>query len=449
VRGDQVLRALSATGLEDWRALQASPLLERNVAAGRLVPTEELSHIPDGLADAVPRGTAGVLRHERVPVVSYPYEWTFAMLRDAALLQLDLLLEAIDAGLILKDSSPYNVQFRGAQATFVDIGSFERLREGEPWVGYRQFCMLYLYPLLLAAYKGIAFQPWLRGAIDGIPPAEADAVMSLRDHFRRGVFTHVHLHSKLEARAGSSGRDTRADLKRAGFKTELIKANVRKLRKLVARLDWGLSSSEWSQYTTTTSYDDEGAAIKESFIRDAVAGEQWDFAWDLGCNTGNFSRIAAESARSVVAVDADRLVVDRLYQELRDEGNDRILPLTMNLADPSPGLGWRGRERRALEDRGRPGFVLALALVHHIAITANVPMREFLGWLADLGATVVVEYVGREDPMTRKLLAGKGEDANPDYDRAPFERELAERFDVRRSVEIAGGERVLYLAVPR
>ena len=219
-----VFRALSATGLEDWRALAASATFERFKASGGLIGTEECraadlpAPVAEGAGAALTDGVAGVLRHERVPFVSYPYEWSFAMLRDAALLQLDLMLSALDDGLILKDASPYNVQWRGARPVFVDVGSFERLREGEPWAGYRQFCSLYLNPLLLQAYRGIPFQGLLRGSIDGISPAEADRYFSARDHLRRGILTHVHLHARLEARnAARAGGEAQREVREAGL----------------------------------------------------------------------------------------------------------------------------------------------------------------------------------------------------------------------------------------
>ena len=180
---------------------------------------------------------AGVLRHERIPFVSYPYEWTFSMLKDAALVQLDLLLASLDHDLVLKDSTPYNVQFKGARPVFVDVGSFERIREGEPWVGYRQFCMLYLYPLLLQAVKDVPFHPWMRGSIDGITPLQMRNLMSFRDRFRRGMFTNVFLHARLEARYADRPAQVKQEVKRV-FKKELFVANVRKMRKLVERLAW-------------------------------------------------------------------------------------------------------------------------------------------------------------------------------------------------------------------
>jgi hypothetical protein len=227
------------------------------------------------------------------------------MLKDAALLQLDLMLAALDYDLTLKDATPYNVQFRGAQPVFIDVGSFERLTPGEPWLGYRQFCMLFLYPLLLQAYKGLPFQPWLRGSLEGITPHHCRSLMSLSDLFRRGVFTHVYLHERLERRRTETARDVKRQLRAAGFGKELIVANVRRLVKLVRRLEWKPAESAWSGYEPTTSYGEDDAARKEAFVRQAVGSRSWDLVWDLGCNVGRFARIAAEHARYIVALDAD------------------------------------------------------------------------------------------------------------------------------------------------
>ncbi|MFN2617111.1 MAG: methyltransferase [Thermoleophilaceae bacterium] len=446
--GDSVYRALSADGLEDFEALSRTGLFERFTRDGTLVATE-LAEDAAGLPGLLVKETAGVLRHELIPFVSYPYEWTFSMLKDAALLQLDLLLAALDEELVIKDSSPYNVQFRGARAVFVDIGSFERLRQGEPWVGYRQFCMLYLYPLLLQALKDVRFQPWLRGSIDGITPAEMRGMLSVRDRFRRGLFTNVFLHARLEQRYGNRAREVKQDVKRAGFNKQILVANVRKMRKLVTRLRWDPPEGVWTAYGERNTYTDDDARRKDEFVREVAGSRDWRLAWDIGANNGRYSRIAAEGARQVVAVDADQGPVELLYRELRDQGDERILPLTMNLADPSPGLGWRGLERRAMPERGRPELVLALALVHHVAIGANVPVKEFLDWLAGLGSALVIEFPTREDPMVQQLLAPKREGLHPDYELGFFERCLEEAFQVERKERLESGTRVLYFARPR
>jgi SAM-dependent methyltransferase len=442
--GDEIYRALSKEGMEDFEALAESGLLEDS----RIVRTERADGAP-AAAGVLPTETAGVLKHELIPFVSYPYEWTFSMLKDAALLQLDLLLAALDRDLILKDSSPYNVQFKGGKAVFVDVGSFERVREGEPWVGYRQFCMLYLYPLLLQSVKGVAFQPWLRGSVDGITPGQMRGLMSFRDRFRRGLTTNVFLHARLEERYADKPRETKQEVKRAGMGKELILANVRKMRRLVSRLEWDPPQGVWVAYGERNTYTDEDAKRKDDFVREVSTSKPWRLVWDIGCNNGRYSRIAAEGARYVVAVDADQGPVELLYRELRDSDDESILPLTMNLADPSPALGWRGLERKAMPDRGRPDLVLALALVHHVAIGANVPVREIVDWLAGLGSALVIEFPTREDPMVQKLLAPKREGLHPDYELGFFERCLGEAFDVQRSERLESGTRVLYFAVPK
>ncbi len=443
----RVLRALSERGLADWRAVSGAPFFAEAVRTGKLVPTTQV----DGAALPEPlrAGAAAVLEHERIPFISYPYEWPFAMLRDAALLELDLLALAIADDVTMKDASSYNVQWRGAKPVFVDVGSFERLEPGEPWQGYRQFCMLFLNPLLLQAYKGIAFQPWLRGSVRGISPAEARRALSFRDLFRRGVLTNVALHARLERRHGESDRDVKRELRQAGFKKELILANVRRLERLVRRLEWKPRGSEWSEYAATTSYTGADATRKETFVREVVHARASELVWDIGCNEGRHSRIAGENACYVLALDGDAAVVDALYRTLAEEGESTILPLVLDVTDPSPGLGWRGRERRPLEARGKPDLTLCLAVLHHVVISGNVPVPEFLTWLADLETALVIEFATRDDPRVARLLARKRPGAHPDYDREPFERALSERFRVVRSERLSSGTRILYHALPR
>jgi hypothetical protein len=401
--------------------------------------------VPASLAD----GYAAVLAHERVPFVSYPYEWPFGMLRDAALLELELLRAALAEDLVLKDGTPYNVQWRGTRPVFVDVGSFERLRPGEPWAGYRQFCMLFLYPLLLQAYRRVSFQPWLRGSLAGITPRECRRLLTFRDRFRRGVLTHVVLHSRLEQRYGGRRRDVKGELRAAGFHKGLIEANVRGLEKLVRRLSWEPEASGWTGYGAESPYTDADAAAKQAFVRESASRRRRRLVWDLGANDGRYTRIAAAEADHAVALDADAGVVELLYRALRNEGAETILPLVADVADPSPGLGWGGRERMPLESRGRPDLVLCLALLHHVSISGNVPVRSFLEWLAALDSELVLEFPLRDDPMVRALLERKGPGANPDYEADAFEQTLGELFQVERREPLPSGTRILYRAAPR
>jgi hypothetical protein len=274
-------------------------------------------------------------------------------------------------------------------------------------------------------------------------------LVSFRDRFRRGFYLNVFVHAKLEQRHGDRGKEVKEEVKRAGFKKELIEANLKRMRKLVGRLEWSPPQGVWVAYGERNSYTDADAERKDEFVREVVASQPWDLTWDIGANNGRYSRIAAEGSRHVLAVDADQGPIELLYRSLRDEGDDKILTLTMNLADPSPGLGWRGLERRPLVDRGSPDLVLALALIHHMAIAANVPVREFVEWLASLDTSLVIEFPTREDPMVKKLLGPKREGLHPDYERESFERVLAEAFDVERRERLKSGTRLLYFARPK
>jgi hypothetical protein len=440
-----VFRVLSPAGLEDWQALAESRLWRELQDEGLVVATEPVA------LDAVPELPAGtpaaVLRHERVPFVSYPYEWPFSMLKDAALLQLELNQRALRAEFTLKDASPYNVQWRGTRPTFIDVGSFERLRAGEPWAGYRQFCMLFLYPLMLQAYKDLPFHAALRGSLDGIAPRHARAALA-GERFRKGVLSNVVLHARLESRyAAVEGREVRSEMRRAGFSTELLAANFRKLEKLVRGLEWEGGETAWTGYGEDNSYGDAAVAHKARFVQEAIARRRSRLTWDVGCNDGRFARAAARFADLVVAIDADHATVDRVYRQLREEGREDVLPLVMSVTDPSPDLGWRGRERTSLEGRGTPELALCLAVVHHVCITGNVPVREFLDWLRSLDTALVIEFPDRADPMVQRLLSGKREGSNPDYDKAVFEQALAARFTIDHSAPVSE-TRTLYEAHP-
>lgn len=444
----RVLRVLSGEALEDWHALKASSTFERFAGDG-LVATTEVETPDVRLLAAVDGDWAGVLEHEPIPFVSYPYEWTFSMLRDAAALQLALLRSALPEDLVLKDATPFNVQWQGARPVFIDVGSFERYRAGEPWVGYAQFCQQFLYPLMLRAYKDVAFQPWLRGRLAGIDPQELRKLMTRADLLRPGVLLHVVLQARLARRYAGGDRGMRDEMKQAGFRREMIEANVARLSKLVGRLEWGAASSEWSSYAAECAHVSEDREPKSAFVREVLADVRPSLVWDVGANDGHFSELAASAGSYVVAMDADELVVDRLYQRLRSSGQDRVLPLVVDLADPSPNLGWAGAERRDLPGRGRPDLVLCLAVLHHLAISGNVPVARVLDWLAGLDAAVVLEFATPEDPMVRRLVRNKrASDVHPDYDEQRLRALMAERFEIRRETALPSGHRTLFALAP-
>lgn len=440
-----MLRALSSQAWAAWEFVRSRPFFGREMAAGRIVRTEEIA--PPAHLTAPPGRWIGWLRHERTPRITYPYEWSFGMLRDAALLTLDLMQAALADGVILKDASPFNVQFIGARPVFIDVPSFVP-HQGGPWEGYRQFCQMFLYPLLLQAWRNVDFQPWLRGRLSGITPEECWRMLSLRDLFRRGAVTHVFLHAKLSRQVGESSRNIPDSMRESGFQSQLVEANVSKLRGIVAGLRWGEKSSYWSEYDRASRPVSVDGPAKEAFVSRIASRRRWREVWDLGCHLGRYARIVAPHADRVTAIDSDHLSIDRMYASLKAESSSAILPLVFNVSDPSPGLGWRGRERLDLVSRGRPELVLCLALLHHLVLRENLRLEDVVDWLAELGAALVIEFVDKSDPQAQSLLAHRA-DQYDDYSAESFETLLTSRFHVHERQPLPSQTRTLYFATPQ
>jgi ribosomal protein L11 methylase PrmA len=441
---DRVLRLLRGRGVEEYRAASSSPTFVAATERGDVVGTTE----PDDNPLAHEAGSELVVEHEAIDLISYAYEWSHSMLKDAALLTLRLSRELLDDGMILKDATPYNVQFDGVRPRFIDIGSFERLGNGEPWYGYQQFCQLFLYPLWLRSVIDVAFRPWLRGAIDGIHPDEIVRLLGRRGWRAKGFGVHGWFHARSVRRHADAEDGIRDQLRSAGFGPSVIRGQLDNLEKAVTRSTWSAATSTWSDYGDRSHYSDDDLARKEAFVSGALTPEIRRVL-DLGCNDGRFSRLCVDGGRRVIAVDSDELVIDRLYRRLVDEGETRITPLVVDLSDPPPSIGWRSIERPSLVKRARPDLVLALALVHHLAITKTVPLAEFVAMLADFDARVVVEFPTAEDPMVRRLLRNKRGDLFDDYSLESFEKAADRHFVTERSEQLPSGTRHLYQLRPR
>jgi SAM-dependent methyltransferase len=441
---DRIIRGLGSSALDNHLKLEQTGFYQALLESGKIIGTRLLPDAENPLPAEIKSQWAGFLEHEAVPVISYPYEWSFGMLRSAALLQLDLVDQAISNGFALKDATPYNIQFVDRKPVFIDIPSFEPLQEGQPWTGYRQFCEMFLFPLLLQSYKNTHFQPFMRGSIDGIDVQAASALFGFRDRFRKGVLSHVWLQAKLDRRYGGSSQNVRSDLKSAGFNRELILVNVRKMKKLVQRMKWEAAGSEWGDYAEFHNYSEQDHRLKEDFVRQAIEMADPGTVWDIGCNTGQFSMVAAPLCRQVVAMDIDHVAVERLFQN--PDMPDNVLPLLQNVSDPSPNWGWKNAERTDLQSRSKPDLVLCLALIHHVVITANIPLAEFIEWLAQLTDNLVIEYVSRKDDKVETLLRNK-DDKYTDYSRESLLASLEKHFAIERQMDVNNGERTLFFCV--
>jgi len=447
----EVFRSLSAEGIANWDQLRQTAFFKKFLESGAVIGTE--TETRPSITSLVSGRWAGVLRHDRVPFVSYPYEWTFGMLKDAALLHLDILAQALENGWTLKDGSAYNIQWRGHRPVFIDVSSFEPYRPGDSWLGYRQFCMMFIIPLLLKAHRDIQLASLCRSNLEGIDPEEALKFISMRDVFRRGVFTHLYLHARLQARAkrAEAGMPApAASSKKWSMRQtrEMTLRMVQSIRGMVERLERQGGDSAWSAYEKTHSYDDVSLTEKKAFVERHVRNRRWSLAYDLGSNTGTFSLLCSDHVDRVIAVDEDELAVDTLYRRLKGEKSGGITPLVMQLGNTSPNQGWRGRERKSFDSRGKPDLILCLALIHHMAISANIPMEDFLQWIRSFDAAVVLEFVGPEDEMTLRLLKNK-KDGHPDYTQARFESLAGTMFDIVDSAPLKDGRRRIYFLQPR
>lgn len=441
--GDRVFRRFTPTGAAHFRAFVDTGLADNLVSREQLVGWQEVlpGDLPE-LYNGQAEGTL-VVEHPPIPFISYCYEWSFEMLRAAALLHLDLLRESLEYGYILKDATPYNVQFIGPRPVFIDVASFVPWNERTPWQAYAQFCRLLLNPLLLTGLTGVQFQPWMRGSLEGIDPEELRRLLSFRKKFRRGVFLDVVLQAWINRRLSKSSAPTKGLVETASFGRKQMLGLFARLEGTIRRLKPSGHRSKWVDYESQNSYDKEAQDFKERFVDRAVAAAAPQLVCDLGCNTGLYTLIAARHAGYVIALDKDADVVESLRHRIMDT-HPNVLPLVMDLLNPSPDQGWNQAERGGVFGRRRVDFVLCLALVHHLAIGGNIPLKEFTNWLGDFTSGGVIEFVPIADPMVQGMLHWR-EHAYPWYSQAEFEARLQEHFQIVERSEIPGTQRLLYV----
>jgi SAM-dependent methyltransferase len=437
-RAGVVYRQINHSFAERWDDLATSGLIEALQAKGLVIP-----HAAAPLDAAMrPDLAHAVIRPEALDFVSYPYEWSFGQLRDAALLTLEAQSASAEAGFTLRDATAYNVQFRGGRPVLIDTLSFERAQPGAPWTAYRQFCEHFLAPLALMARRDVRCGLMLRDFIDGIPLDLAATLLPGRTKLNPGLLSHVHLHARAQRRYADRTEEGAAATTGRAMSPLRQRALIDSLRRTVEGLRWEPAGTEWADYAENTSYGDVAAGRKDELVQDFLRAAGGERVWDLGANTGRFSRIAADLGRRVVAWDIDPAATELHYRRVRADGTTSILPLVLDLGNPSPGLGWANAERRSLRDRADADVVLALALVHHLAISRNIPFDHLAEFFAGLAPGLVVEFVPKGDPMVRRLLATR-EDVFADYTIEAFRAAFGRRFEILDEQPIEGVTRSL------
>lgn len=437
LRDGELLRQVNAPYEEHYRALRESGLYDELVSAGLLIPSEEVD-----LRLAADENAIAVLRPERIPFISYPYEWAFSQLKDAALATLEIFERAWEKGMVLKDASAFNIQFLRGKPVLMDTLSFEKYREGEPWVAYRQFCQHFLAPLALISMVDARLGSMLRSNLDGIPLDLTCRLLPNSARFKAGILTHIFMHAKAQSGAGAESSQG----KTARMGAFAVQALVANLKATIKPLQYKPEGTVWGDYYEHTNYSGEAMDSKHAMVRSFLESVDPKPAtcWDLGANTGEFSRIAASMGIQTVAWDVDPAAVEKAYLDVRERREELLLPLRQDLTNPSPDLGWASHERDSLTARGPVDVLMALALVHHLAIGNNVPLSWVCEFLASLGKWAIVEFVPKEDSQVQRMLAGR-KDVFPDYHECGFEAAVREHFEIVRQEKIPHTVRTLYL----
>lgn len=419
-----LLRQVQARYQPHYQQLIDSGLYQQLVSDALLVPHDELE---DSAAAATAEAWR-VLKPIELPVISYPYEWCFSAYRQAALLTLSIQRRALEHGMTLKDASVFNVQFRGVWPIFIDTLSFEIYEDGEPWVAYNQFCRHFLAPLALMAKVDVALNRLLAIHLDGIPLELAVKLLPSRCRLSPGCLMHIYLHARMVRKySQTDGAEPRRPAARMS-KSKLL-AMLESLERLLRSLRYQPAGTQWADYYQATSYTHEAFTEKEACVRRMGDSIKPQVTWDLGANTGVFSQIASEFSETTVAWDMDPACVEKGFLALRKQRQTDVHPLLLDLTNPSGRVGWANAERMSLADRGPADLVMALALIHHLAIANNVPLADVASLLARLGRQLIIEFVPKSDPQVQRLLASRV-DIFDQYTLSEFERAFGQHFHI-------------------
>jgi hypothetical protein len=430
----QLYRKINICYREDYEAVTTTGLYDRLVREELLLPHEEVPLLFDNDPNIFK-----IIRPEFLPFISYPYEWCFSQLKDAALATLNIQKIALNHGCILKDASAYNVQFKDGRPILIDTLSFKRYVEGEPWVAYRQFCQHFMAPLALMSRTDIRLSQLTRIFLDGLPLDFARNLLPWKTYFHLFLLLHIHLHARVQKRFSK-----KFSVKSYSVRKPKLQAIVDSLLASVNHLKWNPRETEWAEYDREMNYQGRSFESKKALVSQILQQIRPEVVWDLGANVGTFSRIASAQKVPVISLDADPGAVEKNYLWCKANGECHILPLVIDMTNPSPAIGWENTERASLIERGPADLVMALALIHHLAISNNLPLLKIAQFFSTLCRRwLIVEYVPKNDTWAQYLL-GTRTDSFADYTQDHFERAFAPFFDIRFRKKIEDSERFFY-----
>mgnify|MGYP003985860291 FL=1 len=381
-----------------------------------------------------------IIKPEKIPFISYPYEWSFSQLKDAALLTLRIQKAAMKYGMTLKDGSAFNIQFHNGHPIFIDTLSFEIYEEGQIWKPYKQFCQHFLAPLALISKKDVRLNLLSKTFIDGIPIDLAAKLLPKTTFGNFGLMAHIHAHAKSQKHY----EDKDAKIKQKTLSKRSFEGLIESLKSSIEKMTWNVDSTEWGDYYSDTNYTEKSFEEKKQFISLAIDQVKPKLVWDMGANTGVFSRLASTKGINTISYDIDPLAVEKNYLLSSQNSEQNILPLILDLTNPSSGIGWNHNERMSIIQRGPADMVFALALVHHLAISNNVPLNKLAEFFSQISKFLIIEFVPKSDSQVKRLLLTR-EDIFENYDEKNFEIEFSKFFKIINSKKILDSERTIYI----
>jgi ribosomal protein L11 methylase PrmA len=440
----ELYRQVNSLYKADYDFFMNSGLYEELTSSSLLVEHKEVNLSPPN-----PEISYKVLKPEIINFISYPYEWCFSQLKDAALTTLQINEKALNCGMVLKDASAYNIQFKNAQPVFVDTLSFEIYKEGNPWIAYRQFCQHFLAPLALMSLTDIRLNQLSRVFIDGVPLDLATRLLPTKARLNPGLLMHIYLHAKSQANfADTSAHGVEKKSKNSKLSLKGMQGLIDSLRSTIQKLKWRPQDSEWGDYYSDTNYSTDAMQNKLDIVAEFLGKSSPKAVWDLGANTGVFSRLASGRGITTVSFDIDPAAVEKNYLDCVKNGTQNLLPLVLDLTNPSPSLGWQNKERDSIPERGPADAVMALALIHHLAISNNLPFQKIADFLSSISHFLIIEFVPKSDSQVQRLLSAR-EDIFTDYSQALFEIAFQNCFTIIDSKSVHDSKRVLYLMKKR
>jgi len=431
-----IYRTVNLSYKEDYDFFLSSGLKEKLTEKKLTIPFKEIEFNQEQNPNQYK-----LLLPEQLQFISYSYEWSFSQLKDAALVTLDILKTALEYSMILKDASAFNIQFHKGKAVLIDTLSFEKYEQGIPWVAYRQFCQHFLAPLALMKYNDSRCNHFLKNYIDGLPLDLTCALLPFKSKLNLSLLIHLHLHAKSINKHSNTNKSPN---KNSRFSLTAFKGLISSLESAINSLKADSQKSEWSNYYQETILNETYLLDKKVRVKKFAEQSNCNYFWDLGSNTGEFSRLVAEKKNYVVSLEYDVNALEKNYVQGKENKEENILPLYLDLTNPTPSIGWNNAERPGLFKRKHPECILALALTHHLIISNNIPEKKLAEFFSEHCKWLIVEFIPKDDLKVQQLLAFR-KDIFDNYSQNYFESQFEKLFIIKERQTLDRSNRILYL----